>query len=146
MSLSKKELNDVLVELFNSALKLEERSLKDMGVNDLSMSEIHVIEAIFQTQEKTMTNVAAKLDITPGTLTTSVDKLIKKGYVIKKVSKLDKRIHLLQLTSNSIEVLNKHSEFHNELIEALYRRNNDYDMDAFLNAVKNINEFFVSLK
>lgn len=42
---TKKVLNELLVDLFYHILRLEEKNLKDNGVN-LSMTEVHAIEAI----------------------------------------------------------------------------------------------------
>ena len=38
-------LNELLVYLFNYILAIEEKNLRDQGV-DLSMTEVHILEAI----------------------------------------------------------------------------------------------------
>ena len=39
-------LNKLLVQLFNDILQIEEKSLKNTQFTDLSITEIHTIEAI----------------------------------------------------------------------------------------------------
>ena len=39
-------LNKLLVQLFNDILHIEENSLKNIDLIDLSMTEIHTIEAV----------------------------------------------------------------------------------------------------
>lgn len=39
-------LNKLLVQLFNDILHIEENSLKNIDLMDLSMTEIHTIEAV----------------------------------------------------------------------------------------------------
>ena len=71
-------LNTLLVDLFNDILKIEASVLKEGEFNDLSVTEMHIIEAIGLDREMTMTEVARDLEITVGTLTTAINRLIKK--------------------------------------------------------------------
>ena len=48
------------------------------------MNEVHVLEAIEKTDEPTMTNIAKRLRITVGTLTTSMNRLVEKGKTKKQ--------------------------------------------------------------
>ena len=84
MDKRKKILNELLVQIFNDILQIEEQSLKQGVINDLSVTEIHTIDAIGMYTERTMSEVAQDLKITVGTLTTAINKLIKKGYVERK--------------------------------------------------------------
>ena len=81
MSNPMKLINDILVDLFKNILGIEEQALKDRGVIDLSMNEMHTLEAIGYEDVKTMSEAAEILKITLGTLTTSVNRLVKKGNV-----------------------------------------------------------------
>ena len=47
-------LNKLLVQLFNDILHIEENSLKNIDLIDLSMTEIHTIEAVGIKDAKTM--------------------------------------------------------------------------------------------
>ena len=83
MDRSKKVVNDLLTDVFNQILILEERNLTEHDAIDVTMTEIHVIEAIRKCEPPTMGNVSKRLMITMGTLTTSVNRLVEKGYVIR---------------------------------------------------------------
>ena len=69
-------LNTLLVDLFNDILKIEASVLKEGEFNDLSVTEMHIIEAIGLDREMTMTEVARDLEITVGTLTTAINRRI----------------------------------------------------------------------
>ena len=56
-------LNTLLVDLFNDILKIEASVLKEGEFNDLSVTEMHIIEAIGLDREMTMTEVARDLEI-----------------------------------------------------------------------------------
>ena len=77
-------LNTLLVDLFNDILKIEASVLKEGEFNDLSVTEMNIIEAIGLDREMTMTEVARDLEITVGTLTTAINRLIKKEYVERR--------------------------------------------------------------
>jgi DNA-binding MarR family transcriptional regulator len=116
MSKGKDILNELLVTAFNYITNIEGTTIKQMGVK-LSMNEVHILEAIKESETPTMTNVANRLLITVGSLTTAIDKLVQKGYVIRLPEETDRRKVVLKLTSQSEEVIKKHTLFHNEMID-----------------------------
>lgn len=112
-------LNDLFVDIFNQVLALEKKIFEqDKNFRDVSMTETHVLEAVRKCDPPTMGNVAAKLQITPSTLTSSVNKLITKGYVNRHRSEVDRRIVTLSLTEKGESVFELHEEFHRDLVEA----------------------------
>lgn len=72
-------LNELLVSTFNEILTIEQTALKSGKLNDLSVTEIHTIEAIGMYKPRTMSEVAGDLGITVGTLTTAINNLVKKN-------------------------------------------------------------------
>ena len=84
------------------------------------MSEIHVLDAVDKEASPSMSAVANHLNITLGTLTTAVKKIIKKGFLIKEQSTQDQRIYYLRLTDSGKEALKVHEQFHKEL-EEMYK-------------------------
>jgi len=141
MSRSKDVINELLVEVFNHILSIEGQTLRERGVK-LSMSEVHVLEAIQNSEVKTMGNVARKLRITLGTLTTSIDVLVRKKYVTRLRAKDDKRKVLVNLTDQALEVLGIHEQFHEEMVESLIM---DLEVDKnedLINSLESISKFF----
>lgn len=141
MSRSKDVINELLVEVFNHILSIEGQTLKERGVK-LSMSEVHVLEAISTSEVKTMGNVAKKLRITLGTLTTSIDVLVRKKYVVRSRAKDDKRKVILQLTDQAYDVLKIHEEFHSEMVESLIEDLQVDKNEDLINSLENISNFF----
>ena len=140
---SRKVINDIVVELFKNILTIEERSLRNRGIRDLSMTEIHTIEAIGIDGPKTMSEIAESLDITMGTLTISITRLENKEYVYRSRDSNDRRVVLVSLTKKGELVDKIHKNFHDEMINhAMIDLKLDEDQ-ALINALKNINEFFL---
>ncbi|WP_368293931.1 MarR family winged helix-turn-helix transcriptional regulator [Dehalobacter sp. TBBPA1] len=134
-------LNELLVKLFNDILQIEELSLKENEFSDLSITEIHVIEAIGLTK-RNMSSVARDLDITIGTLTFSVNNLVQKSYVNRIRSDDDRRIVLVSLTDKGVQAYKHHAGFHDEMIQTTISRLSDEEMEVLVSALENINGYF----
>lgn len=87
-------VNELLVKIFNEILQIEEKTLKNGHFSDLSVREMHTIEAIGRKEKRMMSEVAQDLGITVGTLTTSINRLIKKEYVERSRIEEDRRVVL----------------------------------------------------
>lgn len=134
-------LNELLVDLFNYILLIEEKNLRDMGVN-LSMTEVHILEAVQKSESNMMSQIAKRLMVTQGTLTVSASKLVKKGYVERVRDEKDKRVVRLLLTDKADPILAIHDKFHEEMIDKLL---NELDLDKdeeLIRSLKNIMKFF----
>lgn len=134
-------LNNMLVDLFNHILYLEEQNLQLKGIN-LTMNEVHTIEAINDVEDATMGNVAQKLIITLGTLTTAVKKLEKKQYVTRVRDKNDARIVRLTLTDQAFEVLKIHDDFHVDMIDTVLDDLSEEEEIALLKSLIKIQHYF----
>ncbi|HHV64565.1 MAG TPA: MarR family transcriptional regulator [Peptococcaceae bacterium] len=135
-------LNELLVKLFNDILQIEEQSLKNDKFNDLSITEIHVIEAIGLNAERNMSSVARDLDITIGTLTIAINNLVRKGYVNRTRSEEDRRIVLISLTDKGKEAYNHHLQFHEEMIKTTISKLTPEEMEVLVSALENITGYF----
>ena len=66
-------INDVLVHLFNEIMELEEQAIITEEYKDITNNDMHIIEAVGLGGNK-MSDIAAKLNITVGSLTTSMNR------------------------------------------------------------------------
>ena len=62
-------INDALVKIYNDILWIEENELKKSRFSDLTIKEMHAINAITMYEQMPASQVAKKLHLTPGTLT-----------------------------------------------------------------------------
>lgn len=142
---NRKLLNELLVELFNYILLLEERNLKVHGLKKLSITEIHIIEAIHKVKVPSMTEVAQKLMVTVGTLSTSVNRLIQKGFVTSRRSEQDRRVVLLSLTQKGEEALTIHDDFHEKMIDNILENTKFNEDELLINSLQKLMDFFKSI-
>lgn len=141
MSEAKKLINELLVEIFNRILAIEEEALRNAGVS-LSMTEIHVLEAVENVPEPSMTLIAAKLGITVGSLTTSVATLANKGFVIRKRPEDDRRKVLVELTPVAHKTLEIHSQFHAKMIDSIFQDLKVEEDEVLLASLRRVASYF----
>ena len=134
-------VNELLVDIFNRILAIEGESLKEKGIK-LSMSEIHVLEAITKTEEPTMTNIANKLGITVGSLTVSINTLYQKGYVSRERDPEDRRKVVIGLMSKAEDDLEKHNDFHNEMINSIFNDLKVEEDELLISSLKKLSSYF----
>ena len=53
-----RKLNDTLVNIFNTVMKMEEEAIQKASYDDISITEVHTLEAIGTGRARTMTHVA----------------------------------------------------------------------------------------
>lgn len=140
------ETNEYLVSIFNDVLWIEEKQLKKSQFNDLTMTEMHTIDAIGMYKKKTTTEVARELLVTVGTLTTSINRLVKKGYAERIRSEDDRRVVKLALTKKGRLVYRIHQHFHREMVKRAIQDLNPDEQEVFLRALKNLYEYLEEIK
>jgi len=137
----KEVINELLVDVFNHILGIESDVLKKRGVK-ISMTEVHVLEAIRNSQIPTMGSVAQKLRVTLGTLTTSINVLVRKNYVTRYRDEADRRKVYLKLNESALEVLLIHDEFHNEMISSIFKDLELEKDEVLMKSLENISQYF----
>ena len=71
----------ILVKLFHEIMDIEQKAIITEQFKDITNNDMHVIAAIGIGTPKNMSAIAKQLRVTTGTLTISMNSLVKKGYV-----------------------------------------------------------------
>lgn len=142
MKKTQRVLNELLVQIFDDILKIEEKTLRQGPLSDLSVTEMHTLEAIGMYTQRTMSEVAQDLKITVGTLTTAINKLIKKDYVARKRIEEDRRVVLVELTKRGKLAYRLHEKFHNDMITATIDGLSEKEEDVLISSLEKLNDFF----
>lgn len=138
-----KKVNDILVNLFNLVLELEEQAVRESSSKDLSITEVHTLVAIGKGRPRTMTHVANLLGISVSTLTTAVNKLVKKGYVDRLRDEEDRRIVRIYLTEDGIAAVEAHEAFHESMVSEALSHIPEEELPRFISSIDNINKFLI---
>ena len=138
------ELNTFLVKVFNDILKTEELCVSRGGFSDISLKEIHVIEAVYEAEneDNSASAVAKRLRITAGTLTTAVSMLEKKGYISKRTDAKDKRVVRLYTTDKGKKAQENYMGFHRDMVESVIKALSQEELRVFIRALSGVSAFF----
>ncbi|KRK10045.1 MarR family transcriptional regulator [Ligilactobacillus pobuzihii E100301 = KCTC 13174] len=141
MSADYQQISDSLVKIYSNILRIEESELRKSQFNNLTIQEMHAINAISMYEHKTASQVAKELHLTPGTLTSTIDRLVKKGYVERIRSKDDRRVVRLGLTKKGRVEYRAHAAFHEKLVKQFLQGFNGEEVGVILQALRNLEGF-----
>jgi DNA-binding MarR family transcriptional regulator len=140
------QLNEFLTDIFNGILKIEEQSIKKSSDATLSIAELHIIEKIGDAEVIRMSQLAKALNVTVGTVTVSVDRLQKKGFIERSRIENDRRVVILKLTAKGGAAYRLHQKFHNKMIDGIVVGLSENEEEVLSKALSNLAKFFKELK
>jgi DNA-binding MarR family transcriptional regulator len=135
-------LNELLVGLFHDIMTIEEKAIRKGPFKEVTVNDMHVIEAIGIEKSKNMSTVAKALGVTMGTLTISVNSLVKKGFVERIRSEEDRRVVLISLTAQGKKAFKYHQQFHEEMIQSIVGQLDADEKKVLQKSLSNLNIFF----
>lgn len=137
-----KVINDLLVRLVNDIWLLEGKAIITEEFKDLTNNDMHVIEAVGLGEGNNMSTLARKLNVTVGTLTTAMNGLVKKNYVIRKRSEKDRRVVYVSLTERGIAAYKHHEEYHRLMTNAVLNKLNEDEIPILIKMLDGFSDFF----
>ncbi|MGX7395612.1 fatty acid biosynthesis transcriptional regulator FabT [Carnobacterium mobile] len=140
------EINTYLITIFNEIMIIEEDALQGSTFKDISIKEMHTIEAIGMNRDHTTSEVAKKLAITAGTLTVSVNNLVKKGYVERIRSEMDRRVVKLGLTKKGRLLYRLHDKFHRDMVKETISGMEQEEAEILIKGLRNLHIFLDQIK
>lgn len=135
-------INDILVHLFNEIWELEEKAIISEEFKDITNNDMHIIEAIGLGTGDTMSSIAKKLNITAGTLTTSMNRLVRQDYVVRQRSTEDRRVVMITLTEKGERAYRHHAKFHEQMTDAVIQSLEPEELPVLLKTLNGLAKFF----
>ena len=133
-------INDILVHLFNEIWELEEKAIITEEYKDISNNDMHIIEAIGLGKGNNMSAIAKKLNITVGSLTTSMNSLVNKKYAVRIRS--EERVVYIRLTKKGEKAYRHHEDFHTQMTQAVVDKLTEEEIPVLLKTLNGLSEFF----
>ena len=137
-------LNEVLVSLFRDVNDIEQKAIITSEFSDITNNDMHVIDAIGIDRPKNMSSIARELSVTVGTLTISVNSLVKKGYVVRNRSSEDRRVVFISLSEKGVKAYYHHKKFHEQMIDSVVIELTEEELEALVKALTKLNTWFRS--
>jgi len=141
MNTAEHDFADSLLHIFDNVLLTEEKALSKGYFADLSIAELHTLEAIGPYEARAMSETANRLGITTGTLTVAIDRLVKKGYVERNRDTKDRRVVRINLTRHGKLAYRMHSKFHTLLVKRIMEPLDPDRQEILAEMVMNIDRF-----
>ena len=138
------KLNDFLTSAFNGVLKSQEQVIRQLSNSDLSISELHLIEAADKGGKgrNTVSEIAQTLDITNSSVTIAVNKLVIKGFLKKVKNENDRRSVYVELTEKGRYIEEYHEEYHKNMIRQIASTMTEEEKKALITGMKKFDDFF----
>ncbi|WP_333677867.1 MarR family winged helix-turn-helix transcriptional regulator, partial [Muricomes intestini] len=86
--------------------------------------------------------VARKLGITAGSLTTSVNSLVNKKYLVRERSESDRRVVYVRLTEKGRKAFFHHKDYHMQMTDAVVKSLDADEIPVLLKTLNSLSEFF----
>lgn len=138
-----KSLNEMLVEGFRAVLQIEERQIRSAHGIDLTINELHMIEAIGKRASGIQVkDIARELQITLPSVSVATQKLEKKGYITRSRGIEDGRSVRIELTRKGKRINTIHAYFHERMVRSITETLPEEDRDVFFNAISKLDQFF----
>ncbi len=140
---TKRLLNEMLVNLLTNVMDMEASAVITEEYGDITNNDMHIIEAIGVSDPRNMSDIAQRLSVTVGTLTTNMNGLEKKGYIVRERSQTDKRVVYVVLTEKGRKAFYHHRDFHKRMIKSIVKDLQEDEMEVLYRCLKNLNSFLV---
>lgn len=134
----------LFLQLYDRYNRLESKRFfyKDF-LEELTMIEINTIMVIGKDgNRKKMSEIANQLGVSTGTPTVTVDRLIKKGYVVRDRDEEDRRQVIVKLSEIGLSAFTQIHELKNTLMERLFGIMEDEQLKALVSILDVLNEKF----
>ncbi len=138
-------LKDYILHSALHMLTLEEQWLKQICAKDLSVRELHVIEAVVclsDSGRNTMAEIARYLRLSPASLTAAVNVLVKKEYLEREYSVKDRRVIYVKATDSGNAANRKYLDFVKNMMYYIGKDLDEQSADKLIEAVLKISDFF----
>jgi MarR family 2-MHQ and catechol resistance regulon transcriptional repressor len=106
----------VLAKAYKSMATLVERQVAAQG---LGLSDFMVLEVLLHRGPLPISSIGEKVLLANASMTSAIDRIEQKGYVVRKTSDEDRRIRLVELTANGTDFIRAIYQRHEEAIEQL---------------------------
>lgn len=136
-----KQVNILLLDIYDKILVTEAKALNRGNFRDISVAEMHTLEGIGLYGNRTMSETAATLGITTGTLTVAIDRLVRKGYVDRHRDPDDRRVVRIELTKKGKLAYRMHNKFHTLLVDRLTTPLDDGQRAVLMQTLQGIADF-----
>lgn len=134
-------LSELLINLFTNVMDAEAKAVITEEFKDITNNDLHIMEAIGIEEPRKMSDIARKLNVTAGTLTTNINSLEDKGYIVRERSNQDKRVVCVILTEKGRKAFFHHRDYHKRMIRTIVKDLKEDEKEVLIRCLRTLNHF-----
>ena len=135
------EFYELLTGVMDLIGRTEEEALTKGEFSNLSRSEMHTLRSIGIYETRSMGETAGILGVTTGTLTVQMDRLVRKGYVIRRRKPEDRRVVELRLSRSGKLACRMQDRFNRLLLQNVLEPLDEKERELLFRSVQRIDLF-----
>jgi MarR family 2-MHQ and catechol resistance regulon transcriptional repressor len=132
----------VLVKAFQAASKYLYAGLEETGIDD---TDFRILEALLNKGPLPVNAIGPKVFLTPGSISTAVDRLVERGLVSRVESSEDRRVRVVSLTPKGKRLIAPVFRKHAAEIEGVFADASPKELRALETTLKKIGKRAASL-
>lgn len=137
-------INSFFIDIWGRINKFEERAMTAGLDENISITEIHIIDKIGDRPPHRMSELARSLGVTLATLTVACDKLEAKDLIVRSRDARDKRVVNVSLTARGQVVYEHHQQFHQRMIDAALAELTPEETSVLTRSLLKLQRFFLA--
>ncbi|MCM3764913.1 MarR family winged helix-turn-helix transcriptional regulator [Neobacillus niacini] len=118
--MKKKCTNLPFLTLMQTSKAIHERIKEEIAKNNLSITDFSVLEVLYHKGKQTIQQIGNSILISSGSMTYVIDKLEKKGLLLRNSCLEDRRVIHITLTDAGTDLMNKLMPKHHELVDEIF--------------------------
>jgi MarR family 2-MHQ and catechol resistance regulon transcriptional repressor len=127
---------------FRAAAKYLYAGLEETGIDD---TDFRILEVLLNKGPLPVNTIGPKVDLTPGSISTAVDRLVERGLVSRVESPEDRRVRVVSLTAKGKELISPIFRKHAAEIRRVFADASPKELRAFERTLKKIGKRAESL-
>lgn len=118
--------------------KSETEEIQKSALSELTYSELHTLKIIGSIEDVKLFEIADKVGVSRPSMSATVDKLEKKGFVYRDKDVTDRRAIIVRLTDKGANANSEHEKFHHRMAETLLGQLNPLQQDLMVKAFETL--------
>ena len=131
-------LTDIISRLSSLIGQMEDTAKEQFNLSGLTLIQIHYLEVMNLLDNPNITELAHALKLTKPTVKVAIDKLVKKGYVLKIQSDEDRRSSHLHLTGKGKLINLMHDYTYTQIAEFIEQKLDQNEVDQIIRLLDKI--------
>ena len=146
MTRGAQDTDQVWLEMMSAMRALKRYATADIEETGLGLSDFGVLEVLLRKGPLPVNAIGPMVDLTPGSISIAVDRVVAKGLVSRVESAEDRRVRIVALTSRGRELIVSAFRKHSGQMKRVFSELSPEELRSFEAALKKVGKRAASLR